>query len=69
METATITRESLITGRPFTRTVYIVRDWDSYIGLESGRPVIIRNHPTVGPEFREILSAAEQATIQAPVSA
>lgn len=69
METAIITRDSLITGRPFTRTVYIVRDWDSYIGLEQGRPVIIRNHPTEGPEFREILSAAEQSTIKAPVAA
>lgn len=60
MDTTQITRESKATGRLFTRTVYIVRDWNSYIGLETGRPVIIRNHPE-GPEQYEILSAAEQA--------
>ena len=62
METATITRDSLITGRPFTRTVTIVREWSTYNGIEQGRPVVIQNAPG-GPQQYEVLSAAEQATI------
>jgi hypothetical protein len=57
----TITRESLATGRPFTRTVTVVRDCDTYRGVAPGRPVYIQNGPG-GPEFLEILTPAEEAT-------
>ena len=61
-ETATITRISPFTGRTVTKTVYIVREWDSYIGIEPGRPVIVTYSPG-GPEQYEVLSPRETTTI------
>jgi hypothetical protein len=63
IEIATITRPSVITGRPHTRNVYIVREWDTYRGIEMGRPVVVTNAPGHPYEMHEVLSASEQATI------
>lgn len=54
METTEITRASLVTGRPFTRTVYVVRECTTYTGIQLGRPVWIVNIPG-GPEFLEVI--------------
>lgn len=61
-EIATITRPSMVTGRPHTRRVWIVREWN-YCGIQIGRPVIVTNAPDHSYEVHEVLSAAEQATI------
>lgn len=62
MTTTQITRPSVLTGRPVSRRIYVVRDWTTYTGTEQGRPVIVTYVPQ-GPEHHEVLTAAEQATL------
>jgi hypothetical protein len=62
MQYAKITRPSLATGKPYVRTVVIMRECTTYTGVEQGRPVWAAN-TYGGPEFLEVLSEEEEATI------
>jgi hypothetical protein len=62
MTTTQITRPSVLTGRPSTRRVYVVRDWTTYTGIAQGRPVVVTYAPQ-GPEHYEVLTATEQARL------
>lgn len=63
VQTVTITRPNLKTGRPVTRTMFIESEWASYTGTAIGRPVVLVNE--IGHKWREhhVLSEDEQKTI------
>lgn len=63
----TITRPSMIDGRPRTRRVYVEEAWVNGADPEhrTGQPWIVTNEPGHPYRIHEVLTAAERATASA----
>ncbi|UQS95203.1 hypothetical protein Pam4_60 [Pseudanabaena phage Pam4] len=63
-QAVTITRPSILTGRPSTRTVYLVEPWANAADPENrfGHAWLVTNAPGADFLIHEVLTAAERAT-------